>query len=145
MPVLTLDLLGPACITADGQLLDLRVRKQLALLVYLALEPQRHRRESLLGLLWPDMPEETARNNLRGVLAGLRRALGAVADAALQADRQYVQFAPESDHMLDVARFRTLLAAVGAHAHDAVERCEACIARLAEAAELYRGDFLAGL
>jgi WD40 repeat protein/DNA-binding SARP family transcriptional activator len=62
----------------------------------------------------------------------------------LQADRQYVQFAPTSDHTLDVARFRSLLVSVDAHAHNAVERCEACIARLVEAAELYRGDFLAG-
>jgi DNA-binding SARP family transcriptional activator len=143
MPLLTLDLLGPARISADGQILDLRVRKQLALLAFLALEQQRHRRESLLGLLWPDMPEDDARNNLRGVLAGLRRALGA-AEAALIADRQYVQFAPAGDYILDVARFRTLLAAVEAHAHVAVERCEACIAQLAEAAALYRGDFLDG-
>ena len=151
MPRLTLDLLGPARITVYGLLLDLRVRKELALLAYLAVEQQRHRRETLLGLLWPDMPEETARNNLRGVLAGLRRGLGAAAEAALLADRQYVQFAPADQDTLDVAVFRTLLAAVGAHTHGiptnggaTAERCEACVARLAEAVQLYRGDFLAG-
>src|SRR5262245_44883943 len=159
MPRLTLDLLGPARITVYDLLLDLRVRKELALLAYLTVEQQRHRRESLLGLLWPDMPEETARNNLRGVLAGLRRGLGAVAEAALLADRQYVQFAPADQDTLDVAVFRSLLAAVGAHTHAiptpalsevegnggaATEHCEACVARLAEAVEFYRGDFLAG-
>ena len=144
MPRLTLALLGPARIAADGRLLDLRVRKELALLVFLAVEQQRWRRESVLGLLWPDVPEEAARNNLRGVLAGLRRALGAAAELVLVADRQYVQFAPQGDHALDVALFRGLLAAVAAHAHAAVERCEVCIPRLSEAAELYRGDFLAG-
>jgi WD40 repeat protein/DNA-binding SARP family transcriptional activator len=144
MPLLTLDLLGPAHISTDGHILDLRVRKELALLAYLAIEQQRHRREVLLGLLWPDTPEETARNNLRVVLSGLRRALGAVADAVLLADRQYVQFAPASAHTLDVTRFRNLLAAGVAHAHAAIERCEICIARLVEAVELYRGDFLAG-
>jgi DNA-binding SARP family transcriptional activator len=144
MPLLTLELLGPARISADGHILDLRVRKQLALLAFLAVEQQRHRRETLLGLLWPDMPEQTARNNLRGVLAGLRRALGAAAEAVLITDRQYVQFAPESEHTLDGARFRSLLAAVDTHAHTAAERCDACIARLVEAAELYRGDFLHG-
>src|SRR5690348_15979559 len=141
MPRLTLDLLGPAHIFADGHTLDLRVRKQLALLAFLAVEPRRHRRETFLGLLWPDIPEQTARNNLRVVLAGLRRALGAAAEAALQADRQYVQLTPLPDITLDVARFRSLLAAVGAHSHAAAERCEACITRLAEAAELYRGGF----
>src|SRR5262245_33867896 len=159
MPRLTLDLLGPARITVYDLLLDLRVRKELALLAYLAVEQQRHRRETLLGLLWPDMPEETARNNLRGVLAGLRRGLGAAAEAALLADRQYVQFAPADQDTLDVAVFRGLLAAVGAPAPGiptpalsevegnggaTAERCEACVGRLAEAAELYRGDFLAG-
>jgi WD40 repeat protein/DNA-binding SARP family transcriptional activator len=144
MPRLTLELLGPARITADGRLLDLRVRKELALLAFLAVEQQRHRRETVLGLLWPDMPEETARNNLRGVLAGLRRALGAAADAVLLADRQYVQFAPAGDHTLDVSAFRRLLDEVRLHQHAAPEHCEACIARLAEAAELYRGDFLQG-
>src|SRR4051794_38686164 len=159
MPRLTLALLGSARITADGQTLDLRVRKQLALLAFLAVEPQRQRRETLLGLLWPDAPEEIARNNLRVVLVGLRRALGAAAETVLIAYRQYVQFAPAADHILDVAMFRSLLAAVDAHTHGspaptlsnaagngeaAVERCEACSMRLAEAAELYRGDFLAG-
>src|SRR4051794_9069903 len=159
MPRLTLALLGSARITADGQTLDLRVRKQLALLAFLALDPQRQHRETLLGLLWPDVPEETARNNLRVVLAGLRRALGAVADAALIADRQYVQLVPANDHTLDITRFHSLLADVSAHAHGiptlrqaqgdpngaaAIERCEVCIAWLSEAAELYRGDFLQG-
>jgi WD40 repeat protein/DNA-binding SARP family transcriptional activator len=144
MPLLTLDLLGPARISADGQPLDLRVRKELALLAYLAVEQQRHRRETLLGLLWPDTPEDVARNNLRVVLAGLRRALGAAAEAALIADRQYVQLALAGDHTLDVARFCSLLESAHAHAHAAVERCDACVARLAEAVECYRGDFLAG-
>src|SRR5690349_12217401 len=72
MPRLTLELLGPARITADAQPLDLRVRKELALLAFLAVEQRCHRRETILGLLWPDTPEETARNNLRVVLAALR-------------------------------------------------------------------------
>jgi WD40 repeat protein/DNA-binding SARP family transcriptional activator len=141
MPHLTLDLLGPLRISVDGHLLDLRVRKELALLAFLAVEQQRHRREMLLDLLWPDMPEEAARNNLRGVLAGLRRALRTAA-ATLIADRQYVQLTLAGDHMLDVATYRGRVAAVGVHAHIAPERCDACLARLAEAAELYRGDFL---
>jgi WD40 repeat protein/DNA-binding SARP family transcriptional activator len=144
MATLTLELLGPARISVDRRVLSLRVRKELALLAFLALEPQRQRREILLGLLWPDVPDETARNNLRVVLAGLRRALGAAADGVLLADRQYVQLAPATEHTLDVARFRGLLAAVAAHAHTSAARCELCITRLAEAAELYRGEFLAG-
>ena len=142
MPGLTIELLGAARITAAGHTLDLRVRKELALLAYLAAEQQRHRRESLLGLLWPDSPEDIARNNLRVVLAGLRRALGPAGQAALIADRQYVQLAP--GYTLDVAAFRGALAAVASHAHPALERCDACAERLAEAVALYRGEFLTG-
>jgi WD40 repeat protein/DNA-binding SARP family transcriptional activator len=144
MPHLTLELLGSARITAGELHIDLRVRKELALLAFLAVEQQRHRRETLLGLLWPDMLEETARNNLRVVLAGLRRALGAAADDVLIADRQYVQFARAGAPALDVSVFRRLLGEVRTHAHAAVEHCEVCTGRLAEAAELYRGDFLQG-
>src|SRR5829696_4254533 len=99
MPLLTIELLGHPHISLAGRPLDVRVRKELALLAYLAVEQEhRHSRETLLGLLWPDTPEETARNNLRVVLAGLRRALGAAGDAFLHADRRHVQFLPASDH-----------------------------------------------
>ena len=145
MAHLTIGLLGRPSITCAGQPLELRLRKELALLAFLAAEQEhRHSREALAGLLWPDDPEETARNNLRVVLAGLRRQLGAAGAGCLAADRQHVRFVPESEHALDVRAFRELLAAVRAHAHGAAERCEACVARLAEAADLYQGEFLAG-
>ena len=50
-------------------------RKAEALLVYLAIEKGvAHRRERLFTLLWPGMPEKSARNNLRQVLFALRKA-----------------------------------------------------------------------
>lgn len=140
MPHLTLELFGSARITADGQHIDLRVRKELALLAYLAAEPGHpHRRDHLLGLLWPDVPEEAARNNLRVVLARLRRALGDAA-GALQIDRQQAQLVPHDDAVVDVLAFRALLQAVRAHPHAAAESCDACVARLAEAVERYGGQ-----
>ena len=78
------------------------------------------------------------------VLANLRRQLGEAGNGCLYAERQHVRFLPESDHALDVLAYGGLLAEVRAHAHSNAECCEACVARLAEAAELYRGDFLAG-
>ena len=48
-----------------------------ALLAYLAVEADHsHGREKLVGLLWPDYPEEAARHNLRQALFNLRVALG---------------------------------------------------------------------
>ena len=52
--------------------------KRVALLVYLALEAPGtwHRRDRIVGLLWPDADQERARNSLRQSLHRLRRALG---------------------------------------------------------------------
>jgi DNA-binding SARP family transcriptional activator len=52
-------------------------RKHLALLVYLALSPDRRRsREHLLGLFWAEKPQDRARQNLNESLLRLRRSLG---------------------------------------------------------------------
>jgi predicted ATPase/DNA-binding SARP family transcriptional activator len=145
MAQLTINLLGAPQISLDGRPLDLRVRKELALLAFLAVEQERPlRRDTLLALLWPDAPEEAARNNLRVVLAGLRRLLGDLADAVLLADRRQLQFLPAGAHALDVAAFRALLAAVQAHDHVAPGTCAPCLERMEQAAALYCGDFLAG-
>ena len=78
MPALTLALLGsPQIIRADGGAVVFRSRKHLALLAYLAVEQRHsHSRDTLLGLLWPEAPEDAARSNLRVALADLRRLLG---------------------------------------------------------------------
>ncbi|NIQ55016.1 MAG: SARP family transcriptional regulator, partial [Gammaproteobacteria bacterium] len=46
-----------------------------ALLVYLAMEREASR-DTLLGLLWPDRPEDRARHTLNQTLYELRRLLG---------------------------------------------------------------------
>ena len=52
--------------------------KRLALLAYLAAARPRgpHRRDDLIGLLWPDVSQDRARAALRQALHGLRKALG---------------------------------------------------------------------
>jgi DNA-binding SARP family transcriptional activator/TolB-like protein len=52
--------------------------RRLALLVYLALESGRGgvQRDRLLGVFWPDLPQEQARQSLRTALHFLRRSLG---------------------------------------------------------------------
>ncbi|HUF88921.1 MAG TPA: tetratricopeptide repeat protein [Gemmatimonadota bacterium] len=66
---------------ADGSALEdvLHQPKRLALLVYLALAEPRglHRRDSLLALFWPDLPEKRARNALNKTVHFLRSHLGA--------------------------------------------------------------------
>jgi DNA-binding SARP family transcriptional activator/tetratricopeptide (TPR) repeat protein/TolB-like protein len=80
-PTLRFTVLGSADL-AGPNMGDLGVAlmqpKRLALLAYLALASRRgfHRRDTLVGLFWPESDEERARHALRQALHTLRRALG---------------------------------------------------------------------
>jgi len=76
----TLRVLGGICLSnADGSEAHtlLRQPKQLALLAYLALPRPGtwHRRDSLLGVFWPELDQSRARTSLRSALHALRRQL----------------------------------------------------------------------
>src|SRR5687768_13732793 len=146
---LTLNLLGPLECTLGGARVALRYDKLRALLVYLAVGAGRpHRRDALAALLWPESTDADARRNLSQALFNLRQALADAGDGTeagapyLLASRESIQMNPERGYALDVARFRQLLAQTARHGHAALEQCAKCLACLAEAATLYRGDFL---
>jgi DNA-binding SARP family transcriptional activator len=131
----------------EDQVATFRTLKMQLLLVFLAVEAAYpHRREELTGLLWSEQPEETARANLRLSLHRLRKTLQED-DLALffQTTRDTVQFNTLSDHWLDVMVFNELIAECQTHDHEQLGSCEACSARLTQAVDLYRGDFLAGI
>jgi WD40 repeat protein/DNA-binding SARP family transcriptional activator len=107
-----------------------------ALLAYLVIEGDRpHHRESLLGLFWPEMPEDAARQNLRQALFNLRRSIGDTqADAPLIiATRDTVHFDPAAEIECDVRQFEAGLAAY---------RQTKSIEPLEQVAALYRGPLL---
>ena len=120
----TLDLRG-----ADGRELHslLAQPKRIALLAYLCVAQPRgfHRRDTLLGLFWPDSDQEHARTSLRKSLHLLRRALGDNAILSRGDEEVAVDFQLVS---CDAVAFE---ASVKAN-------------RLEEALELYRGDLLTG-
>lgn len=121
-----------------------------ALLAYLAVEAARsHRRDTLAGMFWPEQKQEIALKNLRQSLYRLRNALGepsADSEIApyLLVTPQTVQFNPAADCSLDTAQFSALIAECRAHRHRRIEVCGSCHARLKQAIDLYRGDFLEG-
>jgi predicted ATPase/DNA-binding SARP family transcriptional activator len=121
-------------------------RKAIGLLAYLLIESDHtHSREFLLGLLWPDLPTRDAQNNLRVTWAHLRKVLGtsdSEAQPTLIGDRLALRFNPLSDHELDVARFHALIEACRDHPHADQDDCVECAARLTQALELVRGDFM---
>ncbi|HYY80681.1 MAG TPA: BTAD domain-containing putative transcriptional regulator [Actinomycetes bacterium] len=140
MAELRIALLGPPRVERDGVPITVDTRKAIALLAYLAVAPERHARDTMATLLWPDYDQDHARGALRRTLSTLNKALG---EGWLAADRAAVGFA-RTGFWLDVARFEGLLASCRDHGHPPEDACPACVAPLREAARLYRGDFLAG-
>src|SRR5512146_1450783 len=112
MAHLTLGVLGALQVTlADGEAAQFQSDQTRALLAYLAVEADRpHRRDALIGLLWPDEPEQTARHNLRQALFNLRQTIrdSETHPHFLHITRDEIQFNPASDYSLDVATFDVL-------------------------------------
>jgi len=140
MAELRIALLGPPRVERDGAPIEVDTRKAIALLAYLAMHPERHGRDAVAGLLWPDYDTEHARGALRRTLSTLNKAVG---PGWLAADRTTVGFAGAVP-WLDVARFGELVASCREHGHEPADACPACVAPLEAAARLHRGDFLAG-
>ncbi|HUM72272.1 MAG TPA: SARP family transcriptional regulator, partial [Chloroflexota bacterium] len=110
---LSLSLLGPFQAELNGEpLTGFRTQKVQALLIILTAEPHAaHRREQLMTLLWPGMPEPSARANLRQILFHLRQVIPDF-DATtplLIANRHTIQLNPEAAITVDVVQFSALL------------------------------------
>ena len=118
-----LDLLGDAGRAAS----ILRQPKRVALLAYLAASPEAgyRRRDSLIGLFWPDADPESARHSLRQALYVLRRAVGSSA----------IRTRGDEDVGLDPAAIESDAARFQALARDGLAL---------EAMRIYRGDLLPG-
>jgi DNA-binding SARP family transcriptional activator len=122
-----LSLLGPVCLTGREASLMRRASQQrrIALLAVIAGSPgESASRDRLLGLLWPDRDERSARHLLADSLYVLRQTLG---DGAIVAAGETLRLAPELVWS-DVVEFRR---AIGDE-------------RWSDALHLYRGDFVDG-
>jgi DNA-binding SARP family transcriptional activator/predicted ATPase len=146
---LDLRLLGPFRAFLDGMpVTGFSAMKVRGLLAYLAMDGEReYGREALAGLLWPDEAQEIALANLRQALANLRQVLGDRTAAAplLSVGRESVGFARDANYWVDAVEFASLVDQCRKHGHRRVEACEECLARLLQARDLYRGDFLVEL
>ena len=122
-----LRLLGGATLLADGEVLGGAAahRYSLALLALLACTPGHSlSRGKLVGLLWPGVPEKTARNRLNTYVHRLR---GELTDETLVSRGSGLWLNPDR-MQIDVVQFRRTLAD----------------GKSQQAVELYRGPFLDG-
>lgn len=129
-PAISLQILGGLGLEGGGDrnaASILRQPKRVALLAYLAAGPEGgfRRRDSLIGLFWPESSPESARHSLRQALYVLRREVGA--DVLRTRGDEEVGVSPDAIEC-DAARFEVLARA------GSPER----------AMDLYAGDLLPG-
>jgi len=133
-------LLGAPRVEHDGAPVEVDTRKAIALVAYLAVTGRRHTRDALAALLWPEYNQARSRAALRRTLSALR---GAREGGWLLVDREGVDLARDAV-LVDVDRFRGLLAECRGHGHHEAEVCPRCLPPLAEAVALHQDDFMAG-
>lgn len=144
MTGLKLYVLGNPRLELNDRPVEFERRKALALLIYLAFTTQPLRRDTLATLFWPEFDQTSARASLRRTLFSLSKSLP---KGLLHTDRESIQLAESqgNQHLwLDADLFHRLLDDWKHHGHPSSETCSACLRSFAEAASLYRGDFLAG-
>jgi len=139
--MLHLHFLGPPTIQLDGQPVLLDTRKATALLAYLAVTGQRHSRDALATLLYPEADQSRARAALRRTLSSLKTGVGG---RWLTLEREAVALPATPELWCDVDHFQRLVAECDSHGHDKHQVCAACLPPLLAAAALVQGDFLAG-
>src|SRR3954469_5909765 len=149
MAHLSVSLLGTLRAAKDGSpVANFDTDKTRALLAYVCADSARpHQRDTLSGLLWPEQPEDAARRSLPQAMYKLGQILGEGGSGSIEfllVTPQTVQLNPHSAYEVDIETFTELLAACRAHRHRKIEFCSTCHARLRQAAQLYRGDFLEG-
>ncbi len=147
MSTLSIRLLGALEIVYKGEPADFATEAARALLAHLAAETDRRiPRETLAGLLWPEILDSNALKSLRNTLYRLRNAIGdREADPPhLLISPTALRINPAGDVWVDVNAFREHVEAAKQHAHATSELCAECVAHLTAATELYRGEFLQG-
>jgi predicted ATPase/DNA-binding SARP family transcriptional activator len=125
----------------EGKALNIRRRKAMAMLAYLAVTGQPHSRDSLATMFWPDYDQSSSRANLRRDLSRLKKELG---DDVLDIEREQVAISPEIELWSDVDSFENDLKKVKDHDHRPEELCPECLSDLTEAVSLYSGEFMEG-
>lgn len=140
MAHLRIQLLGAPQITLNDEPISVDTRKAVALLAYLAMTQQAHRRSSLTVLLWPESDQQRGRTALRRTLAALNKAIG---KEWLEADRTSialnVDLLQTGRLWIDLFALRARLTAVSQ-----TDDIPTMLPLLEEASALHHGSFMEG-
>jgi DNA-binding SARP family transcriptional activator len=143
-PWLRLRLLGGCEFQRANGAVRLESVKTGALLAYLALQADPQPRHKLMGLLWGDLPEASARRNLRHALWNLRHRFDSSDHPPLiLSDQQTIQFNHDADYWLDVETFEQYVRREAQLTGDATHP-DSRATLLRGAMDAYRGDLLEG-
>lgn len=130
--LLKVSLLGAPQISLDDvPVTGFITRKAEALFFYLVVTGRAHRRSALATLLWPDVPEQRAKKNLRDLLPSLRRLVG----DHLIITRDTVAFNQAAPYWVDIDVLQTNLKQI---------TTATSVEAIRTATNLYRGEFLEG-
>lgn len=140
-PSLNLTLLGAPQVERDGVLIDVSLRKSMALLAYLAVTRTAQTRSALSALFWPEADEARAKGALRYTLSVLNSTIG---DGWLHTTREQIGLDPNSRIVVDVHRVEMLVTRIRAHGHALRQPCAVCAPLHEELQSVMRGRLLSG-
>lgn len=143
--MLQIELLGALQITENNQPISLsRSKKIEGLLVYVAMQSRPSLRHTLMGLLFPESPEDQARTTLRQTLRRLRKTINDenAPIPYLLLEKETIQLNPASDITIDVHQFESMASGCAFHSPNGDSQCADCLSAWESAASLYRGSFL---
>ena len=137
--VLEIQTLGRVAIRCDGRPIEgFESRKSVAMLVYLAFTGHEHPRTVLAEMFCDGRSESLARNCLRRVLCNLNEVVGSY----IVKNYHTASMNPDSTFWIDVVELERTLRRLTSHRSKGLTSETA--AQIAEALDLYQGDFLDG-
>ena len=136
---LAFQFLGPPQLILENEPVNINRRSIVALLAYLAVNvegknSQKHTREYLSAMLWPDYDQAKAYTNLRHTVWEIQRLFG---PGRLNTSRDTISLNTHTDIWVDVRQFEALCLQSRAQS-DLLSR----LSLLTEAVKLYRNHFL---
>lgn len=142
MPRFSMSLLGVPQIALDGARIKITAQRLIPLLAYLAITGKNQTRETIASLLWSEVSQKQA-------LASLRTTLWRLKSAGLEdwisIDTDVISINHQKNIDIDVLDFINKIDRCTTHGHAPSHICLYCLPTLAEAANIYRGEFMAGI